>query len=263
MSAEIVAEDERAKLSPALSGTLSLILAVHFGAVVVNILADVGGPWPNLFGPGRGLGTPPPFISEGLSQAVHDYLDVVRLTENGRFPSNRWQDLQVRLEAVLFNEFGEEIGRRVVPDPNSTPWNRAREQLIAQALANDVEKPNPGNEAIPPAGQEPTKVPVWRFAKPGDREQVLTYVPEHLLSRDMMALDWGPSDWGLTLSKSYATHLCRETGAAAVEIRRNWRMRVLPSFIDEGGRAVSKEEAEQTLGERVTSYGKVSDAGQR
>ena len=263
MTVDSVADSERSTLSPPLRAILSLLVAVHFGAIAVNILADVSGPWPNLFGPGRGLGAPPPFIGDGLTQAARDYVDLVRLGENGRFPSNRWYDLQVQLDAVLFNEKGEEIAKRTLPDPNATPWIRAREQLLAQALANDLERPNPGNEAIPPAGQEPVKVPVWRLAKPDDTIQVLAYVPLHLLSREPGAPDWGPSDWGLLLSKSYATHLCRQTGAASVEIRRRWRYRILPSFIDEDGRPVSKQEAEQTLGERISSYGKMSDAGQR
>ena len=236
----------------------TVIVVVHFGLIAVNILSELSGPWPNLARPGQGPGAPPAFLTDGMIEAGHNYTNLVRLRETGRFPSIRWQPLQVQVEAVLYDESGKETGVKPLPDPNSMPWNRARENLLAQALANDMERPNPGNEAIPPAGQEPKKIPVWRPVKPNDPVQTLQYVPEHLLSREPGAPDWGPSEWGLTLSKSYAIHLCRSTGAASVEIRRKWRNQILPAVIESDMRP-SKQEEEHLFGERISTYGKVSD----
>jgi hypothetical protein len=245
-------------LSTPLRTTLSAIVVVHFGLVAIHVLSEFSGPWPNLSRPGQGPGAPPAFITEGMVDAAQSYTNLVRLGETGRFPSIRWQPLQVKVEAVLYDESGKEIGVKPLPDPDSTPWNRARENMLAQALANDMERMNPGNEAIYPAGQEPPKVPVWRPVKPDDPIQVLTYLPEHLLSREFGAPDWGPSEWGLTLSRSYAVHLCRSTGAASVEIRRKWRNQILPAVIESEIRPPNQEE-EQMFGERVSTYGKVSD----
>jgi hypothetical protein len=256
-----VAADQPA-LSPAIQFVLSAVVVVHFAAIGVNILAEPSGPWPSLGGGGIGLADSPAFITEGMASAARSYVMAVRLGETGRFPSNRLQPLQVQLEAILYNDAGEEVGKQFLPDPNSFPWNRAREQLIAQALANDVLRPNPGNESIPPPGQEPEKVQVWRPLKQGDTIQHLTQVPIHLLTRPPDPPDWGPSDWGLTLSRSYAVHLCRATGANAVELRRRWRYQPAPFMIEADPRPLGRMELEQ-LGERVSTYGKVSDAEPR
>jgi hypothetical protein len=211
---------------------------------------------------GVGHADPPPFITEGIAETARHYAQGIRLGETGRYPGNRLQPLQVHLEAILYDEKGEKIGERILPDPASLPWNRNREQMIAQALANDIMRPNPGNEAIPPAGTEPEKVRVWRPAKPGDPVQQLTQVPIHLLTRPPDPPDWGPSDWGLNLSRSYAVHLCRSTGAATVELRRRWRNQSTPIMIQSESGKLGPGELEQ-IGERISSYGKVSDVDQR
>jgi hypothetical protein len=254
--------DEPVSLPTPVRVFLSVVVVVHFAAIGINILAEPSGPWPALDGSGVGLAESPAFLSEGMIEAARDYALAVRLGETGRFPSNRLQPLQVHLEAILYDKDGKEIGTRDLPDPNSTPWNRAREQLIAQALANDVMRLNPGNEPIYPAGQEPPKVAVWRPLKRGDPVQHLTEVATHLLTRPPDPPDWGPSEWGLTLSRSYAVHLCRATGAASVELRRKWRLQPAPFMIQSDASKLGPRELEQ-LGERISTYGKVSDADQR
>jgi hypothetical protein len=255
-------ETASSALSPATQTLLSVIIFVHFTAIAVNMLAEPSGPWPTLDGMGVGLADSPAFITEGMAETARQYAMAVRLGETGRFPSNRLQPLQVHLEAILYDDKGEKIGERILPDPNAAPWNRNREQIIAQALANDIMRPNPGTEAIPPAGQDPVKVPVWRPAKPNDPVQQLTQVPVHLLTRPPDPPDWGPSEWGLNLSRSYAVYLCRSTGAASVEIRRHWRYQPAPFMIQSDSGKLGPGELEQ-LGERISSYGKVSDADQR
>ena len=259
-SEEIV--DDRPGLAPGLQLLLSVVLLIHFGLIGITILAEPSGPWPSISGEGFGLTEPPAFLSEGMIQTARDYAFAVRLGETGRFPSNRLQPQQVQLEAMLYDESGKEIGTRKLPDPSTAPWNRVREQFIAQALANDIMKLNPGNEPIYPAGQEPPKVPVWR-TKQGETIQQLSQVPPHLLTRPPDPPDWGPSDWGLELSRSYALHLCRQTGAAAVEIRRHWRNQPAPFLISSDNRPLERREWDMPFGERISSYGKVSDADRK
>jgi hypothetical protein len=104
---------------------------------------------------------------------------------------------------------------------------------------------------------------VWRPIKPNDPVQHLTYVFEHTLTRPPDPPDWGPSEWGLTLSKSYAVRLCRATGASAVELRRRWRYQPTPFMIQSDARPIDAKEGQESFGERISTYGKVSDADQR
>jgi hypothetical protein len=85
--------------------------------------------------------------------------------------------------------------------------------------------------------------------------QLLTWVPEHLLARDPTPTDWGPEEWGLALSRSCARYLCRSYGAASCEIRRLWKYQQ-PPFLVTGNQPIQKE----MFAERISTYGKVSDA---
>src|SRR5262249_15191566 len=128
------------------------------------------------------------------------------------------------------------------PDPNASPWVRGHQELLARVLAEDLPLPPPQAPKLPAAGKQASKVSFW---EPQDEQGFrlrLRTVEEPGLHPILPALrrqtkpppEWTPlrpTDWVLLVADSSARHLCREHGAARVELIRHSRMPIPPVIL--------------------------------
>jgi hypothetical protein len=203
----------------------SLLIAGHLLAVAASALAATSGPWP--MPDGINPATPPPF-----AQAVHQfttphYLRRLNLAHNFHFASNRAPVPGVACEVRLKDDQGQTISTVRIPDPRANPWVRHRQELLVQQLAPDDPVQPPPGEVLSAPGHKPVTTTIWEMA-PG-RGLVLKTVPEHLVPRDRPV--FGPSEWSLVLTRSYARYLCRTHGAASAEFVRQTREPVHPALL--------------------------------
>jgi|SRR5581483_11404183 len=224
----------------------SVLICYHLFAVATAALAAPSGPWPTP--DGSGMYTPPQFAFSLYNQFTSGYLEAVRLNHDYHFASNRPQMPAVTFDAKLKDKDGNEIGTVTIPDPNANFWVRSRETRLARWLADDQPVPPPTGEVIAPPNQQVPMVTIWDMPSPGKLQ--LKVVPQHLVPRDRPV--YRPSEWSMILARSYARHLCRERGAATVEIVRHWKEPIPPvvMFMD----SVPPD----AFGEIVSDFGEVS-----
>jgi hypothetical protein len=203
----------------------SAFLLFHLGAVGVNALAAPSGPWPTPEGPN--MSTPPLFAFLIHESVTLPYLRTLKMTHNAHFTSNRPGPSAVAFTVRLEDADGNELKTLRIPDPNAAPWLKHRQELLARALADDLNVPPPQGETIPAPGHEVPMVSLWEPVE--NRKLILRKVPEHLVPRDRPVMK--PSDWSLLLARSYARHLCREHGAARAELVRLTRDPVSPAVL--------------------------------
>ena len=217
----------------------SAAIIVHLAAVVIPILDTPSGPWVTTNGPRAAEAPGFAHSASGLATVHADYL---RVCHSYHFVSNRPADLPgVEFDVRLKNEQGEVIKTLHFPDPVANPWVRHRQEVLASALAPDLPLQQQGGEVIPAPGENPT---VFLWALPGedftgtkppprvtDRNVPLHLqaVPKHRVPRYRMAMR--PSEWSLTVARSYARYLCRIHGAASAEIIRHTRESVSPAVL--------------------------------
>jgi hypothetical protein len=231
---------------------LSLLVVVHLGATLVLALAAKSGPW------GDELAEAPRFIPPSVVASAARYLSALHLEDNFHYPSNRPATVEVWFEAVLYDKAGKEIGRRKYPQDGAWAPLRQRESMLAFALASDRPRLKEGTDIIQPAGEDPKKIPLWRSPNP-DAKAEIVWVAEQELSRNPAAPDEGPTEWELAVARSFAKYLCRATGADTVEIIRHF-LPAMPPLRSPYLILAPDLPADREFAERLSSYGKVSDA---
>lgn len=246
------------RLSLGVRVVVSAVIAFHFLAVIGGVLIAPSGPWP--MPNGGDMATPPHFAQllmfgpdfipdpapGTVDLSLMGYLKVGKMTHNFHFISNRPPDFETRIEAKLRDANGEVMQVIHFPDQESNFIARHRQQLLAEGLSEDEPvEPLPG-ESIPAPNQEVRTVRIW---EPGEgRTGEIRQVEEHLIPRDRPV--FGPSDWSMVVARSFARHLCREHGAASVELIRHTKPLIPPDvvFLDPKPQA-------GTFDESIVSFG--------
>lgn len=205
---------------------LSVLIVFHLGAISVRALNARSGPWPTEMGPD--MATPPQFANS-LDGATAWYLKAIGMTSSYFVPSDRVTLPGIYLEARLMDEAGEEIARVKVPDDGSNPWVRHRLRQLARNLGDDRPVPVPRSKVIPPPGQMVPEVDFWSVNQESPNHWRLTRQSINDFSPNQPY--FRPSDVSLLLVRSYARHLCRQHGAAKVEIIRYHQNPIPPSVL--------------------------------
>jgi hypothetical protein len=207
----------------------SLVIAFHFGSVVIAALAAPSGPWPVM--EGSDLVRPPQFAVAINDLTGVGYLKYIRMTHAYHFASNRPGTPAVYLEAHLKNAAGEEVGTLKFPEDDVNPWVRHRQEVLVQGLGGDQPVPPPQSEVIAAAGHKVPEVLMWDAVDNQGNTLTLKKVPMHLVPRDRPIMR--PSEWSLVLADSYRRYLCRTYGAASVEIIRHHKDPIPPAVLFE------------------------------
>jgi hypothetical protein len=235
----------------------SAAIFLHFFAVIMLVLAAQSGPWATHFGDSPAEGPLlAKIVTEGVSAVTPEtppdpsaplpvqmlrkgmrawYLQPLHLAHDYHFVSNRLMISQVKFEARLKDDKGE-VTVLTFPDPGANSWIRHRQSLLALGLGDDMPVQPERGEVIPAPGQQMRTVTIWEpvkgEVKSGEVGMRLRDVPVHLVPKDRPVMR--PSEWSLLLARSYARFLCREHGAASVEIVRCSKNPVMPAlmFVD-------------------------------
>jgi hypothetical protein len=201
------------------------LVGLHLLAVLVAALAAPSGPWPT--GEGPTMATPPQFAFTLQRDLFGPYLRPLRLGSNYRYSTNRPGSPGVMLQARLKNEKGEQLAVLEFPDRKADPWTRHRQSLLVGWLVPDQPVAPPTSEVIAAPGQSVPTFQVWEPTEPGVLK--LQSVPQHLLPRDRPV--FRPTEPSLVLVRSYARFLCRQYGAASVELVRRSREALPPAIL--------------------------------
>ena len=196
-------------------------VGVHLLIITALVLGAPSGEWYTPMGPSMAEG--PQFVKPVTEVAVPYYLEPLRQTHNYHFMTNNTEQPGVYFEVKLKDKDGQVLKTLKFPDEKAQPWVRHRQQLLAQGLAQDQPVPPPQGEII---GR--VEFTIWD-SEPGSQELLLKKVPQRLVPRDRPVMM--PSDWSLTLAKSYARYLCRTQHAAKAEIIRHTREAWQPSYL--------------------------------
>jgi hypothetical protein len=207
----------------------SLALIFHFTALGIHALAAPSGPWPN---DDNGI-VSPPLAAARLDSFFADYLKPIRLTHNYHLLANRTPGMPgVYLEFRLKDEEGHEIGTVKLPDENASCWVRHRQSLLTQYVVwEDWPIRPPQSEVIAAPNQEVPKVQYWEMVGKGQL-QLLTVDINHI-PKDRPVPVQGPKDWSLLTARAFARHLCREHGAAKVQVLRHHQEAIRPIVLTE------------------------------
>jgi hypothetical protein len=203
----------------------SAAVAFHLTAVLALALSAPSGPWLTAVGPSPALG--PQFAAVVSSVTTDHYLKHLRMTHNYHFATDHPEIVGIYFEARLKDAKGEPIRTVRFPEASANPWLRHREFVLAMGLANDQPIQARPGEVIAAPKQKVNQVTYWDNTK-GPVLRLET-VPEHLLPRDRQISR--PSEWALLVARSYSRYLCRQYGAASVEIVRHSREPVRPELM--------------------------------
>jgi len=203
----------------------SAAIVFHLAAVLFLVLAAQSGPWATPFGESPALG---PLFATKINDTVTPwYLQPLRMTHNYHFMSNRLNNPEVYFEARLKDDQGK-VTTLKFPDATLNPWLRHRQSLLALSLEEDIRVQPPRGEVIPAPGKQMKTLTIWEPVQ-GETNLRLQEKPEHLVAKDRPV--FRPSEWSLLLARSYARHLCREHGAASVELIRHSKEPVVPAVM--------------------------------
>jgi hypothetical protein len=246
----------------------SAAILCHLAAILIPILDVPSGPWVTPMGPNR---ADPPEFAHAVRGLATPHAEYLRVAHSYQFITNRPGDIPaVEFDVRLKDQQGNLIDTLHFPDPNANLWVRHRQELLAGQLALDVPVERPGGERLPPPGQAPPTLAYW--ALPGDRLPAGAAgadegEPRYRLetwSEDLVRQLWlpgkrppdrpptQPSEWSLTLARSYARYLCRAYGAASVEIVRHRREPVSPAVL------FGNQPPPQAFVDQVASFGGMS-----
>ena len=128
----------------------SMVVGLHFLAVVMLVLAAQSGPWTTRFGDSTAEG--PLFAAKINNVMTPAYLQPLRMTHNYHFLSNRLTLSEVFFEARLKDDKGN-VTTLTFPEEGANSWMRQRENLLALGLGDDVPVQAPRGEVIPAPGR--------------------------------------------------------------------------------------------------------------
>jgi hypothetical protein len=220
-----IALDAPRPLPLVLKIAISTAVVIHLGIFACLVLAAPSGEWYTPMGPSMAEG--PQFAKPIVQAAMPVYLEPTRMTHNYHFMTNNTEQPGAYFEVHMKDKAGNRIKTLKFPDEKANPWIRHRQQLLAQGLAQDQPVPPPQAEVLPGL-QKKTEMTIWE-QQPGDQGLRLKRVPQHLVPRDVPVMM--PSEWSLTLAKSFARYLCRTEHAASAEIVRHTRDAWQPSYL--------------------------------
>lgn len=203
----------------------SVAIVIHFGAIGVNALAAMSGPWPNH---DSGMIGPPLLAAQVHEAFGADYLRLIRLNHNYHFLANRLPSTPgVYLEFRLKDEQGNELGMARVPDDNANAWVRHHQSLLTQQVfwEDRVVTPQQSELIAAPGGEVP-KTQYWKMDK-GRLELVTVDVNQVPLTPPVS----GPTQWSLMLASAYSRHICRTHGAAKAQVLRHHQNAILPMVL--------------------------------
>jgi hypothetical protein len=206
--------------------TSSLVVIFHFTALGVRALAAPSGPWPN---DENGIINPPLAVAR-LDNFFADYLKPIHLTHNYHLLANRTPGTPgIYLEFRLKDQDGNEIGTVKLPDQSASCWVRHRQSLLTQYVVwEDRPVLPPQSEVIAAPNQEVPKAQYWEMQK---GQLHLLMVDVNHIPRDHPVQ--GPTPWSLVMARAYSRHLCREHGAAKVQVLRHHQDPIRPFVLTE------------------------------
>jgi hypothetical protein len=220
------AAPEKATLPNWLLWLGSAAILFHLLALVIVVLAVPSGPW-SLPPLGSDRADPPAFATQISDFTTQYYLQPLQLAANYHFESNRTDYDTVYFEALLRDSNGKVFQTIRFPQSMANFWVSNRQVLLAQNLGADDPVEPPRSEIIPAPGQRMPTVFIWSDLEDGVRK--LQEVPQHRIPRDRPV--FRPTESAMGLARSYARHLCREYGAASVELIRHSRTRLFPIYM--------------------------------
>jgi hypothetical protein len=224
----------------------SAAIVFHLFALLIAVLATGSGPWPMPSGESRALA---PKFAHDISEVTNGYyLRPLQMASSYHSLSNKTDIDSVFVEVQLRDEQNKVIQTLRLPDNKANLWVRSRQQLLALALADDEPVLPPRGEAIPAPGKSAPMETIWDSPDPSGPLR-LTKVETHRIPRNRPVIR--PMDSTQQLAKSYARHLCRETGAVSAELIRHSRRPLSPAmmFMNELPAPEAFEEMVCTFGE--------------
>src|SRR5262245_11357919 len=113
----------------------SVVVAFHFLAVVVCIMATPNGPWPGE--EGSMMGDPPAFAYNLYRNIAFPYLQLLKFNYHFNFAGNRPGQEDIAFQVRLRDAQRQEIAVLSFPEENVNPWVKHRQELLARCLGND------------------------------------------------------------------------------------------------------------------------------
>jgi hypothetical protein len=226
----------------------SILIIVHFLSLGTIVLAAPSGPWPSNFGSSPAPG--PSFATVIEQVPMRFYIRPLHMANDYHFVTNVPSMPAVYFEARLKDEAGKVVQTLKYPDEKANFYVRHRQQLLAQALGTDLGvQPSQGGGLVLPQGKEFATVQIWE-GSPGDPVMRLVKKSEVELPRDRPAIR--PSDWSVLLAQAYGRYLCRQHGAASVEIVRRSRNAIMPDIL-----FVPGSMPREVFDEQICSFGDI------
>ncbi len=221
------------------------LIAFHLLALTVRVLAADSGPWPNM--EGSNMAAAPRFAFNMYQSLPGDYLKTLQMTHNYHFTSDRPARTGIYLEARLKDKDGNEIARLKLPEDGAGFWLRHRQELLAEKLGNDEPVPVPMSERVPAPNRPVEMVTIWDEYE--NRKMRLKKVElNSLIGSNRPHIR--PSELAMLYARAYARYLCREHGAASVEIIRHHQDPIPPGVLfDDNLPAGAFDEAVSNFGE--------------
>ncbi len=216
----------------------SVCIGWHFFALGIGVLASPSGPWPTPFGFADTAAEPqfakkigdlgPGLRGFGAAFSIREYLNLLHMSHNYHFSSNRPEIPQVKFEVRIKDKAGKVIDTIEFPQKDANFWVRHRQTLLAQALGDDQPVQTQQSRRIAPRGKKLPDVTFW-FGEPG-REGKLVTKSENELPNDPMLTR--PSDWSLVVAKGYLRYLERQYPEAnSLELVRLSKNQIVPAVL--------------------------------
>jgi len=206
----------------------SLAVGFHLFNAVLTTLHVSSGPWvTRLVSGGISPATPPPF-TEWIGVNVTDwYNHALKVNHHFHFDSNKQEQLEITLDAVVKDAAGRIVARQRLPDPEANIFVQQRQSLLARQLV-DASSPPPQGVVLAPAGQELPTLYWWQ--PEGERFTRLMRGNANTVPRNQPTLEQ-PTDTALIAARALGRYLRHAYGAPTVELSRTWRDPVPPSVL--------------------------------
>jgi hypothetical protein len=205
----------------------SALISFHLLALGVRVLAADSGPWP-VGDEDMPEAPPPQFAYQAYKSLPGDYVKLLQLTNHYHFATDRTAHLGVYLEARLKDGEGNEIARVKYPQDDASFWLKHRQGLLVQKLTMDELVAVPTTERVAAPNRAVEMVTLWEEYE--NRKMRLKTVDRNSLIGSMRRPEQ-PSDLCMLYVKAYARYLCREHGAAKVEILRHHQEPIPPGAL--------------------------------
>lgn len=207
----------------------SLLISYHLLSVGLNVLAAPSGPWPAM--EGSDMAMPPQLPAYVHAQVALPYLQMVKLTHNYHFRTNRTGQPEAYLEVKLKDQDGELMKTLRFPDPEAGRAIRSWQEALARWATDDQPIQPSMIEKIPAPNQKIPEIPIWENSVDDMRRLTLTFIPENEVPRDRPV--FRPSQWSLIVVRSLGRYLCRVHGASSCEVFRRSREPIPPRILQE------------------------------